>query len=733
MFNYYARKKALPRQTCSRLVRRKMSTTLLSTYIQQLEEHAKPGTNDRRYMSYVKYINAFLSCFGKERAYLVGSTGEQLKLRRSQNDGDVDFLLCSGRLEIPIDNIEERPDLRCYIKIRGDNLRPDLRGDLIDGYLSADILRDVRPELFTILRAIYTEVTSNDTIPRRESRVTMIGVPMKVGLGTTEFRNLEIDGDILPSQKSIKRHKLDRDAQVVAHLKKRWRSVQLNMSDMKTFQRILKIVRMTKVPGSKGENHGKINKFADLLESVMQRIPLEQEQGPDDGVGHSIDKKEDEADVKVERQPMDVEDKKVKATFSGMKTKDFVPALRVVGDRKLNCLVDWRKRVEKANWPPRNIAEEIFNTDIFLVARDAPVNPDHQKDFCLSFNLAEMKLGQCLSTTQRRVYLILKSYLSGILQRVHMALGMKEMKFKTYYLKTAFFWVCEREDVTIWSDQNIITAIKKVLHFLLLCLREKKLSHYFVNSNLFAELDELNCDILQNCIQEILCEPVDCIGEFKFIKKGDNSRGEIWLTANEVQSLTELGDDGGRLKHLDKLEDAMIDMQRGFNGSTRDAHGRAPIKEAILKVFDIFLEEERQKQITNKTSDMSLGGAAATNLSQSMPGVNMSQTSAITGLLNNFVTGGGSQSMNSREANERMDFLVGLGSLFRGGPEIIANLGGREGVQNVLQQSTDQSVDYVLELRTALDKYLSCGDEDEERQALELKQKVAAYFIGRQE
>ncbi|XP_045176649.2 uncharacterized protein LOC123537137 [Mercenaria mercenaria] len=710
-----------------------MSTTLLSTYIQQLEEHAKPGTNDERYMSYVKYINAFLSCFGKERAYLVGSTGEQLKLRRSQNGGDADFLLCSGRLEIPIDNIEERPDLRCYVKIRGDNLRPDLCGDLIDGYLSADILRDVRPELFTILRAIYTEVTSVlDTIPGRESRVTTIGVPMKVGLGRTEFRNLKIEGDILPPKRSIKRLKLDRDAQAVAHLKKRWRSVQLNVSDMKMFQRILKIVRMAKVPGSKGEHHGQINKFADLLDSVMQRIPLEQEQGPDDDAGHSVDK-EDEADMKVERPPVDVADKKVKATFSDMTTKDFVPALRVVGDRKLKCLVEWRKRVEKANWPPRNIAEEIFNIDIFLVARDAPVNPDHQKDFCLSFNLAEMKLGQCLSTTQRRVYLILKSYLSGILQRVHMALGMKEMKFKTYYLKTAFFWVCEREDVTIWSDQNIIAAVKKVLHFLLLCLREKKLSHYFVSSNLFAELDELDCDILQNCFQEILCEPIVSISEFKFIKKGDNSRGEIWLTADEVQCLTELRDDGGRLKHLDKLEDAMIDMQRGFNGSTRDAHGRAPIKEAILKVFDIFLEEERQKQITNRTSNMSLGGAAATNLSQSIPGVNMSQASAITGLLNNFVTGGGSQSMNSREANERMDLLVGLGSLFRGGPEIIANLGGREGVQNVLQQTTDQSVDHVLELRTALDKYLSCGDEDEERQALELKQKVAAYFIGRQE
>jgi hypothetical protein len=49
---------------------------------------------------------------------------------------------------------------------------------------------------------------------------------------------------------------------------------------MKIFQRILKIFRFAKVPGSKGEQFGQINKFADDLNSVMKRIPLGQEPTP---------------------------------------------------------------------------------------------------------------------------------------------------------------------------------------------------------------------------------------------------------------------------------------------------------------------------------------------------------------------------------------------------------------------------------------------------------------------
>lgn len=708
-----------------------MSDQLLRLYIKKLEKHATPTVNDKRHLSYVQYINAFLSLFGKERVVLVGSTAEKLKLRTSKFGGDADFLLCSGRLEIPIDNLEEREDCPCYVKIRADNLRSDACSDSIDGYLSADILRGVRPELFTILRAMYTEVTSTaDTIPGRESRVTTIGVPMKVGLARTEFRNLKIEGDVLPPKRSNKRLNVDRTTKETARLKKRWQKVRLNMSDMKIIQRILKIVRMGRVPGSKGEGYGQINYFADLLDSVMQRTPLEQEENSADDDEPSEDK-EARPDI-LDESAENGSGQKMKATYSDMTKKDFVPTLKLIGNRKLRCMVEWRKRVEKASWPPRNVVEEIFKSDVFAVAREAPVNPDSRRDFCLSFNLAEIMLGQCLTTVQRRVYLILKSYLSGLFQSRHMALDL-ELKLKTYYLKTAFFWVCERENPTIWTEDNIIEAVKTVLLFLQQCVKEKKLSHYFVNSNLFADLDDLACDVLQHCIQEALDKPVQSIGEFKFIDDHSDERCEIWLTADELQSLEELKEDGGRFQHLNKLEDALIDLQRGFNEGPRDANGNSPIKEAVLKALDVFLEEERQRERTNEASNISPRDNAATFRTQPVPRGNVSQTTAIAGLLNQFVNSGANQTVNTRESNERMNILLGLGSMIPGGSEFIAEIGGREGVRNLIEQSASQETDHGLELRNAIDRYLSCNAEEEDGIALELKQKLTAYFIGRKE
>lgn len=702
-----------------------MSDSLqLQDYIRQLEEHAKPNKNDNRYMSYVKYINAFLSVFGKERAYLVGSTGEQLKLRSSTYGGDADFIICSGRLEIPIDNIEERDDLPCYVRVIASNLRSDIRGNLIDEvYLSADILRHVSPELFTILRAIYTEATATaDRIPGRESRLTTTGVPMKVGLGRKQFRHLEIEGVVLPLSRSDNIMKRARSAKVAAELKKRRRDVQLNVSDMNMFQRILKVIKMAKVPGSNGENHGQINEFAYMLDEVMNRIPLEQELDPeraDDGVAEgngNWNELQDEGNYMV------------KATFSEMTSTDFIPALRITGNRKMKWITEWSKRVEKAHWPPRKVSEEICKLDIFLVARDAPINPDIRTDFCLSFNLAELELARCLSIQQCRVYLILKSYLNGIMKRQHKDL-CREMKLKSYYLKSALFWVCERECETLWAQNNTIPAVLKVLDFLDVCMKENNLPHYFVQSNLLADLEKLDRDNIRQCIEEIMNNPIQSIGEFKFKIENDHTRGEIWLSADEVRCITQMTNDGGTLDHLDKLEDEMIDMQRGFNESPRDANGIAPIKEAILKAFDVFLEEERQKIVTRDTSNESLGDVATGSIPQALSGSHVSQAAGISSLLNTFVTGGGNQSLSSRQTDERMNFLLQIGSMIPGGSEFITEIGGRNGVHAVLQQSANQATDHRAELRLAIDKYLSCCDEAEDAVGQELKQKLTAYFI----
>jgi hypothetical protein len=72
---------------------------------QPLKSVLNQAKNDIRYARYVNSINFFISKFGRERLHLVGSTDELSKLAYSKDDGDADFLLVSGKLEIPVENL----------------------------------------------------------------------------------------------------------------------------------------------------------------------------------------------------------------------------------------------------------------------------------------------------------------------------------------------------------------------------------------------------------------------------------------------------------------------------------------------------------------------------------------------------------------------------------------------------------------------------------------------------
>ncbi|XP_045169571.2 uncharacterized protein LOC123532243 isoform X2 [Mercenaria mercenaria] len=692
------------------------STSKLLTH---LEEHAKPNKNDLRHRTYVDYVNCFLSHFGKERAYLVGSTCEKMKLRWSYQGGDADFLFCSGILEIPVVCIEPRPHLPSYVWVRADKFDPAVCGNLVLGkYLPASIVKEVRPELFTILRAIYNNVTmTSDGIPGRRSRVTIVGTKSKVGLQISQYRNLAAEG--LPESKGFRRIVSNRSAQVTAQLRRRWSGVEIHPSDTKMLQRIFKLFAMFKVPGSKGENFGKLNKFAQLLSEVLKRPSLDQcdEQGlAEDAVEFNNDLDEDE----------EKDTDKLKASFTEKTTKDFVPALRIIGERKLECMNTWKKRVELSGWPGKELADDIYNTDIFLVARDAPTDPDVlNRDFCLSFNLAEMKISQHLSEVQRRVFLILKSYLKGFLEMVHKEMDTK-MKLKTYHLKTAFFWVCEQENATAWTEGNEFTAVDKCLTFLLECMAERKLRHYFVDSNLLVNFTELDFDILKNGLHEISLNKAKYV--HVFFEEDKKNAGVEWITEDEFRSIEQMKEDGGRMQYMDKLEDQLIDLQRGFNASQRDRYGQAPIKEAVLNVIDHFFEVEREKKRKRQEEEKQKETTEKLDKRFSSGPTNKNSKKAAK-FVSTLLTGSGSGAVCSQQLTQTADLLIGLATMFPGGSEIVDGLGGQEGVKAVLKRTVEPMLDYVAELRSKIDRYLSCTDADIEVLAEELKHELTAFTI----
>ena len=466
-----------------RLVKERSTTVKMSDnldrlrtyiYIGRLRESAKVEMNDIRYGHYAEYINEFISHFCNEKVYLVGSTGEHLKLRWSKNGGDTDFLICTGMFEIPVENLEFRDDTPCYAWLKSDGLKSKLNFDLIDDtYIQTDLLRTVSPELFTILRGIYLIVTSTlDTVRDSQGRVTTTGLPSRVGLARTEYRNLKVPDGIIPDPSSIKETTSRLRKNEPKTTGKYGKDVVIHDKDREIMDMIINMIVLARKPGSSGSHDGEFRNFAHVMNIVQKRrygcqttkIGDCQDVGAEDVTVTSWQEKGQSIPV-VKPSPEKSKQKlnNLECTYEAIKCKDFVPVIRVKG--MLNCMTKWKRR--QGFWPKTEDRHRISNCDVFVVSRYAPVAPNTDKDFCLSFNLAEIELARCMSQVQRDVFLILKSYLKGGFQSMHDSLKPEsELKLTTFHLKTALYWVSETEDQGIWQESNINGTLLKVLGFI---------------------------------------------------------------------------------------------------------------------------------------------------------------------------------------------------------------------------------------------------------------------------
>jgi len=507
-----------------------------------------------------------LEPFSDEHVYLVGSTAEDTKLRWSTNDGDCDFIFLSGKLVIPVDNIVPKEGSEDYIWIKSDNLNSDkfaVGANVV--YLSPEMLKTVSTELFTILRGLYNIITStNDSTPERVG--TALG--SKVGLATEEYVNLEIEGlpnePLLGDKTDTRRRKSYREK-----LKQRVNTIVVNNDDRHLLRRIVQLLGNIEFPGSRG----KLPYISALARATLARSPNE-----------AISDSEDALDTDEEHWPT----RNLKATFDIKRSMDFVPALRVQG--RLPCLDTFIQRVQHTQWPGVKLGNELCEKEVFIVARLGPISPDRDKDFRLSFNLAEIVLVQNLPVNAKSVFIVLKSLLKGLIRCKFKEHSLKN-KLRSYHMKTIMFWVCEDNPLEFWSENSMTTAIDEVLQYLKNYLIEKRLEHYFIRSNLFLDFEESDYNLLSDCVSILSEDPLGGIGVFFNMDAG--VKAETILTPEEVKHLVKVRRDGGRRKIVDHIEDAEVDFIRGFNESTRNKDGNAPIKEAVLCVVDMFLKDEK--------------------------------------------------------------------------------------------------------------------------------------------
>ena len=710
----------------------------LQTYLERLLDQSKPNSNDKRHCDYVKYINGFLSYFGREQVHLVGSTAEQTKLRFSLDNGDADFILVSGRLTVPVSQIEYRTDTPCYVWIRGENLNSEknLGIDMVEAcdgkkYLPAEVLHDIDARLFTILRGIYKFVTTNtDGVPGRQTRVTTLGERSNVGLARTELRGLEIKDKhkipqlrkyfpkCLPSrEQDVKRQQTDKDKDDI--------------------NKILELIALFGSPGDPLEHEGQFAHFADVVKLLRDRQEIEtmkmREKEPivkfddfsSDDMKHCSNEAsqniDDGDDFEVFINDLDLPTD-VKATYKEKTMKDFVPALRIEG--KLECMDKWFK--ENGKWLSDEVKIDIYNSELYVVAKDAPLDPN-ERDFCLSFNHAEVMLAKALTQTQRKCLLMLKAYYKGIFEKIMNNHNTNHI-LKSFHLKTALYWVLEEPvDSQFWREENIIAAVRRVLKFLREALLKKRLPHYFTQSNLFAGMETGSCLSLIGGIDQVLEDPVMGLKEFFDLEKEGDT--EIILTEEQIRCIIEMSRDGGVENAANNLEDLLEDFNRGFKEAPRDENGNAPLREAMNHVMNLYLQDEAERKAKEELKKLNMPAA------ENLGGI-------ISGFLGSLASSSAQQTSSAsqnvgRQSSNPGDSLVGLASqLLQGNLQPSREQGNsNDTTRRQDTRLTERPRDHGRQLADAVNAFFDDSARGNRRLSVEgeLKQLGLSYFLGKPE
>ena len=178
--------------------------------------------------------------------------------------------------------------------------------------------------------------------------------------------------------------------------------------------------------------------------------------------------------------------------------------------------MDWLIRPRKSGWPSPALVQEIFYSGCHLapvgkgqrasepVERvDYLANPGlvtstrsqqggegtvmDEREWRISFSLAENKLAQSLSPVQRLIMVLLK-----IARKVYLS---DHDVISTYLLKNLFFWECENRENDFWREDNSDQCLLSVLDRLVECLKKRQLPHYIIpESNLLMNEEPVKLD-----------------------------------------------------------------------------------------------------------------------------------------------------------------------------------------------------------------------------------------------
>lgn len=164
---------------------------------------------------------------------------------------------------------------------------------------------------------------------------------------------------------------------------------------------------------------------------------------------------------------------------------------------------DWPTRKER-NWPSAFDAENITNNGCHLIPKSQP--KDKKKiTWRFSFSYAEVQLSKLINPVARKCFICLK-----VIGRYYLEPLCE--KFRSYHLKSIFYYTIEKKQIELWTNHNIEKGFEILLDELLQTLNKKHCPHFWISSiNLYEEIGKKSLKTLYRTTLKIRQNPAPYI------------------------------------------------------------------------------------------------------------------------------------------------------------------------------------------------------------------------------
>lgn len=162
--------------------------------------------------------------------------------------------------------------------------------------------------------------------------------------------------------------------------------------------------------------------------------------------------------------------------------------------------MEWITRKRKFGWPSQEMINSIIKKGCYIVPVGSSRYHENDKDWRLSFCIAERELIATFNHTQILVYGVLKLVLKEILNK-----NSNEQLICSYFLKTIMFWEVEETRSSNWIPQKLLLCFQLCIRRFMKFVDEENCPNYFVrNNNMFTErINSTNKDNLLRVLYDI--------------------------------------------------------------------------------------------------------------------------------------------------------------------------------------------------------------------------------------